>query len=388
VEHASAGDAAVAAAMALPAVDSAAGVVLLKPVLQSVAMAAPPSPSAKVIQVAPYDPDSDMGTPLPSSPSTPSGSSRRRHHSKVLVIAMRCTARSLALTCTLRVVGGVVPCDALLQRHASKSRSRVLPDRVAGEGAGHDSSAGTMSSTTLSPTALAPHLMLPKFSAVSMATPMSTGSGGGSSVQLHDPHNLVPKSRLTRPPVAVVMADGNPAPSEAVVECTSLLLAVALCADACVGVVGTLPTVTSMRLTVALSGWCVVVYSLRHRDLAALIVNPHGGVVKLSRKWVVIERSCDSCCDGRRPCAVAVCLRRPVTIRCWHCDKVGETIVSHNVGCCVYGSVCLVLVLCWPCACLPCCMDELKDVVHACPHCQQPLGSCGPCRCCRDRKGT
>jgi len=66
---------------------------------------------------------------------------------------------------------------------------------------------------------------------------------------------------------------------------------------------------------------------------------------------------------------------RPFTMNCPHCQahittktQSEPSVVAWIVGglLCVFG--------CWPCACIPCCVDSMQQVTHSCPSCQNFLG--------------
>jgi len=65
----------------------------------------------------------------------------------------------------------------------------------------------------------------------------------------------------------------------------------------------------------------------------------------------------------------------PMTITCPFCRANVTTSISSEPGAmawivggllCVFGF--------WCCACIPCCIDSLKDVKHTCPNCKKFLG--------------
>ncbi|CAD8121048.1 unnamed protein product [Paramecium sonneborni] len=67
-----------------------------------------------------------------------------------------------------------------------------------------------------------------------------------------------------------------------------------------------------------------------------------------------------------------------VKLICRNCKKQIQTKVSRRIGkgtltiscillLCSFGILCL--------ACLPCYMDDCKDIIHVCPDCQYPNGS-------------
>jgi lipopolysaccharide-induced tumor necrosis factor-alpha factor len=69
--------------------------------------------------------------------------------------------------------------------------------------------------------------------------------------------------------------------------------------------------------------------------------------------------------------------RHPVRMECPFCRAQITTVMREEAGpslaqwaaCC--GLCCIGL---WPCACVPFCVSELRDVTHTCPQCQQRVG--------------
>ncbi|CAD8175428.1 unnamed protein product [Paramecium octaurelia] len=67
-------------------------------------------------------------------------------------------------------------------------------------------------------------------------------------------------------------------------------------------------------------------------------------------------------------------MRFPVQIQCPYCNQQGITRIENRVG---DGTICasiLVLIFCWPLFWLPCCLEDCKDRVHLCIHCQKCVG--------------
>lgn len=65
----------------------------------------------------------------------------------------------------------------------------------------------------------------------------------------------------------------------------------------------------------------------------------------------------------------------PITTTCTNCQRQVVTNVSYETGALAW-LICAVLcfVGCWPCACIPFCVDDCKDVMHTCPSCGFVLG--------------
>ncbi|PAA79149.1 hypothetical protein BOX15_Mlig009274g1 [Macrostomum lignano] len=66
----------------------------------------------------------------------------------------------------------------------------------------------------------------------------------------------------------------------------------------------------------------------------------------------------------------------PSSIECPFCRCHVLTSVSYTPGCLAWlsGSL-LCLFGLWPCACIPCCINDCQDARHFCPHCGQYLGT-------------
>ncbi|XP_074660641.1 lipopolysaccharide-induced tumor necrosis factor-alpha factor-like isoform X2 [Tubulanus polymorphus] len=60
----------------------------------------------------------------------------------------------------------------------------------------------------------------------------------------------------------------------------------------------------------------------------------------------------------------------PTTIKCPNCLATVTTTVTYTPGALTWilsGLLCLFG--CWPCVCIPCCVDSALDVEHTCPKC-------------------
>ena len=66
----------------------------------------------------------------------------------------------------------------------------------------------------------------------------------------------------------------------------------------------------------------------------------------------------------------------PAQIKCPYCKENITTNTQPKMGLLAWLVVGgLVLTCLWPCACIPCCVDDLKDVTHQCPNCNAILGT-------------
>ena len=66
--------------------------------------------------------------------------------------------------------------------------------------------------------------------------------------------------------------------------------------------------------------------------------------------------------------------RNPQGHRCQYCGGNIVTEVNYEMG---SGSwlICFgAFLLTGCCCCIPCCFDDLKDVIHTCPNCKKPVG--------------
>ncbi|KAI8895670.1 LITAF-like zinc ribbon domain-containing protein [Globomyces pollinis-pini] len=61
-------------------------------------------------------------------------------------------------------------------------------------------------------------------------------------------------------------------------------------------------------------------------------------------------------------------------ITCPHCHEYAMTTVEKTVGACTLLSSCCCCLFCWPCVCVPCCIDDLKDSTHSCSNCKKEVG--------------
>lgn len=64
----------------------------------------------------------------------------------------------------------------------------------------------------------------------------------------------------------------------------------------------------------------------------------------------------------------------PVGCECRNCHKQIVTRTEKQNGSCTWIAVIILVILFWPLAWLPCCMDDCKDTVHYCPSCGMNLG--------------
>ena len=65
----------------------------------------------------------------------------------------------------------------------------------------------------------------------------------------------------------------------------------------------------------------------------------------------------------------------PMTMTCPHCQCQIQTSIRSEPGLLAWifgGFLCLIGF--WPCACIPCCIDDFNQVEHRCPNCNAYLG--------------
>merc|ERR1719334_2713833 len=65
----------------------------------------------------------------------------------------------------------------------------------------------------------------------------------------------------------------------------------------------------------------------------------------------------------------------PANMICPYCKTNITTITQPQMGLLAWlvaGVLCITCL--WPCAFIPCCIDDLKDVTHQCPSCKAILG--------------
>merc|ERR1711934_1039547 len=71
--------------------------------------------------------------------------------------------------------------------------------------------------------------------------------------------------------------------------------------------------------------------------------------------------------------------QHPVTMTCPHCQANITTSTTTSNGGCVWLLGLSIFILssgtCCPCAFIPCCVDDLKDVTHSCPSCNRVVGT-------------
>lgn len=65
----------------------------------------------------------------------------------------------------------------------------------------------------------------------------------------------------------------------------------------------------------------------------------------------------------------------PMRVTCPLCQTETVTRTKPVAGLLTYLSgLCLCIFCCWPCICVPCCVDMCKDVEHSCGHCRRRIG--------------
>ena len=69
--------------------------------------------------------------------------------------------------------------------------------------------------------------------------------------------------------------------------------------------------------------------------------------------------------------------RGPQPAHCMHCNAPVTTVISHEIGMFPVAIGALICAAgCWlGCCLIPCCIEDLKDVVHYCPRCKAKLGA-------------
>ena len=66
----------------------------------------------------------------------------------------------------------------------------------------------------------------------------------------------------------------------------------------------------------------------------------------------------------------------PAKMLCPYCKENITTVTQPEMGLLAWLVVGGLVITClWPCACIPCCVDDLKDVNHQCPSCNAILGT-------------
>ena len=66
----------------------------------------------------------------------------------------------------------------------------------------------------------------------------------------------------------------------------------------------------------------------------------------------------------------------PCRITCPSCHAEVLTTVKHQPNCRTHSwAICLCLFVCWPCVCVPYCMDSCQDASHYCPNCNAYIGT-------------
>ena len=65
----------------------------------------------------------------------------------------------------------------------------------------------------------------------------------------------------------------------------------------------------------------------------------------------------------------------PANVKCPNCNTNITTITQPKMGLLAWLVVGGLVVVCCCIACIPCCVDDLKDVTHQCPSCNAILGT-------------
>merc|ERR1711934_535239 len=66
----------------------------------------------------------------------------------------------------------------------------------------------------------------------------------------------------------------------------------------------------------------------------------------------------------------------PATMTCPYCQQNITTTTESSVGCFAWligGALCFFG--CFPCACIPCCVDDCMDFTHSCPSYKRMIGT-------------
>uniref|UniRef100_A0A3B3TST4 Cell death-inducing p53-target protein 1 homolog n=1 Tax=Poecilia latipinna TaxID=48699 RepID=A0A3B3TST4_9TELE len=58
---------------------------------------------------------------------------------------------------------------------------------------------------------------------------------------------------------------------------------------------------------------------------------------------------------------------------CPHCKNTVVTSIEYKVGMLTWIIFGVLLLFCWPCSCIPFCVNSCKDVQHSCPQCNNVL---------------
>ncbi|XP_005188383.1 lipopolysaccharide-induced tumor necrosis factor-alpha factor homolog [Musca domestica] len=67
---------------------------------------------------------------------------------------------------------------------------------------------------------------------------------------------------------------------------------------------------------------------------------------------------------------------QPTRMQCPSCHADIMTTVKHSANSRTHcWALCLCLFICWPCVCVPYCMDSCQTANHTCPNCNSYIGS-------------
>jgi len=66
---------------------------------------------------------------------------------------------------------------------------------------------------------------------------------------------------------------------------------------------------------------------------------------------------------------------RSTRMHCPHCGADVETRVKFNPGRMTHLAAIILCLLCWPCVCVPYCIDDCMDADHDCPNCDRHIGT-------------
>ncbi|KAJ3018156.1 hypothetical protein HKX48_003068 [Thoreauomyces humboldtii] len=65
----------------------------------------------------------------------------------------------------------------------------------------------------------------------------------------------------------------------------------------------------------------------------------------------------------------------PARVVCSHCNTVVTSVTHPEAGLMTYLASAFLCLVCFPLACVPCCVDGCQDVSHTCPNCKTNLGT-------------
>jgi lipopolysaccharide-induced tumor necrosis factor-alpha factor len=66
---------------------------------------------------------------------------------------------------------------------------------------------------------------------------------------------------------------------------------------------------------------------------------------------------------------------RSTRMLCPHCGADVETRIKYNPGRMTHLVALILCLVCWPCVCVPYCIDDCMDAEHDCPNCDRHIGT-------------